>query len=715
MKRLRENTKKVGASQVEVYRPRPSNDVAVRGEKIREISYEQYNMINGAIQLIFSNTFKPEYYVSFDEEMRKEPHERLKAGEVTDWFDIADMSNGESNGDESSSERSALSVLNQDGILLTRDNVNNNIIRLTIRERSTDIIRSKAPGRSEEILDEKGNSLLAKQKLGKLEVQYDSRFLRVNPRNNLLYFNGAPSLAMEVEVSDQKSGKSFVCVGLPSFAIKLETDERGIQKYLIRHLGYYNLDVMMKNALEKTISLIGYFGKDMPTVEELRNTYVNADGDRSAQRMLIEKFLHKIGVTLPKDLKGMLDTAMSGGSYKFITEVPKEKTEPERVKIFTDMLVREAIEKQIKSKEVLFTEFLLNPELVAKVLENNGNLVQKCSESRKEGSNKFDWVIPLSDRQKKVLSTFVEACRVATKSGFDKGLLTLSQLLDNQESRSSQRLEKVVGALQRAEFLDGIKSELAAGKSVEAIVGSRLEKFREELLGCLPSSKTLRDQIAEKFACRLHDFVEAVASEDDQGLILQSFIADYFASMTPVLVTSFIEDSYALDDRQPVLKGKDVEIRKLIAKGMDVPPEAVELANLYYNESHKILRDIGYVEYSRMADKFADKSQQTKTTSFQERGYGAVDSQSNPYDKLEESEHATTKYKIEQDADGKLFVMVDGKKAEITPEQAEALQSLPSADVDGVTELPNSAKDVNKSANRKRERRKQKEEAVGDE
>lgn len=694
MKRLRENTKKVRAAQVEVYRPRPSSDVAVRAEYIRKISYEQYNMIKGAMQLIFSNTFKPDYYVSFDEESRKEPHERLKVGEGTDWADISD-------GDEFFHVASAL---NSDDILLTRYGVNNSIIEVTVK------------GRSTEISDEGGNSFLAKQKLGKLEVHYDSRFLRVNPRNNVLYFNGAPSLAMELEVSDKKSGKSFDCVGLPSFAIKLETDERGIQKHFIRHLGYYNLDVMMRNALEKTINLIGDFGKDMPTVKELTDTYVNAGGEeRSTQRMIIDKFLHKLGVTLPEDLKGMLDTAMSSGSYKFITEVPEGKTEPERVKIFTDILVREIIEKHIKSKEVLFTEFLLNPELVAKVLANNDNLVEKLSESRAKGSDRFDWVIPLSERQKKVLSTFVEACRVASKSGFDQGLLTLSKLLDNQESKFAQR---VADALQHAKSLDGIRCELARGRSVKEIVDSRLAVFGEGLSRYLPSSATLRDQIAGEFASYLYDFVEAIKSEEDEGLILQSFIGDYVASMNPVLVTSFIENSYALDNPQPVLKGKDVEIRNLIAEAMDVPPEAVELADLYYNNSHQVLCEIGLAEYQKTTDKFADKSQQTKTTSFQERGYGAVDAKSNPYDKLEESEHAKTEYKIEQDADGKLFVIVDGKRAEITSEQAKTLQSLPSADVDGVTELPNtelpnSAKDVNKSANRKR--RKQKEEAVGDE
>jgi len=688
MKRLRENTKKVGASKAQVYSPRPSNDVAVRAEDIRKIISDQYNMINGATQLIFSNAFKPEYYVPSDEDKGKEPHERLKVGKGTPWADMSDR-------DEF---RPVISALNNDDILLTRDSANSNIIKVTIKERSTEI------------------SELAKQELGKLEVHYDSRFLRVNSTENVLYFNGAPSLAMELEASDDNSGKSFDFVGIPSFAIKLEIDEDGREKHSIRHLGYYNLDVMMKNALERTKNLIGDFGKAMPTVKEMTDRYVNADGkesSRSVQKMFIEQFLNKLQVTLPKDLKAELDVAMSSGSYRFITEVPEGKTEPERVKIYTDMLVRESIEKQIKSREVLFTEFLLNPELVAKVLANNNDLVQKRLESRAKGSSKFDWVIPLSDRQKAVLSTFVEACNVASNSGFDKGLLTLSELPGNRESKFAQ---KVTDALQKANSLGSIRRELSEGKSVEEIVNSRLAEFKKGLSKCLPSSaESLRDQVAEKFASGLYDFVEAIESEDDQGLILQSFIGDYVVSTTPILVTSSIEGSYALDDRQSVLKDKDAEMGRLIAEAMDVPPEAVELAKSYYNESHEILRQIGYIEYSRTSDKFKDKDQQAETTSFQERGYGAVDSESNPYDKLEEAENATSKYKIEQDADGKLFTMVDGQKVEITAEAAAVLQSLPSADVDGVTELPNSAKDVNKSANRKRERRKQKEEAAGDE
>jgi hypothetical protein len=408
---------------------------------------------------------------------------------------------------------------------------------------------------------------------------------------------------------------------------------------------------------------------------------------------------------------------MNSGSRQYITEkTPEGKTE--RVKIFTDMRVRESIEKQVKSKEVLFTEFLLNPELVKKALENNDDLVGK----QKANSDKFDWVIPLSDRQRTVLSTFVEACRVAKESGFDEGLLTLSNLLtlskflDDQESEVAQKeAQAVVAALQGANSLGSIRSEISEGRSVKEIVDARLAEFKKELSQFLPSSKELYNRVVREFAIRLSDFVEAIASRCNEGLILQSFIGDYVASMNPVLVTSFIEDSYALDNCQSVLKGgKDVQIGSLIAKAMGVHPAAVKVANCYYNESHEILRKIGYTQYCKTSDKFADKSQQTQTTPFQERGYGAVDSKSNPYDKLEESENATD-YKIEQDADGKLFAMVKGQKVEITPEQAAVLRSLPSADVDGVTELPNSAKDkdLNKSANRKR--RKQREEAVGDE
>jgi hypothetical protein len=715
MKRLRKNTEIVGASQPEASSPRPSHDVAVREETIREIISNQYNMIRGAIQLIFSNTFKLEYYVPSDEDNRKELHERLrvKFDEKNNW---ADMSNKEE-------LAPVISVLNDDGILLTRDIKNNNIIRFTIEGKSTDIIELTNDGRSKEIEIKEGNSLpadqklgkLEKQRLGKLEFHCDSRFLRINPKKNVLYFNGAPSLALEVEFD--KSGKSFSFVRIPSFAIKLATDERGIEKYSICHLGYYNVDVMMKKGLEKTRSLIGDFGEDMPTVEEMRDRYVKAGGtefSRSVQRMLTEEFLNKLGVTLPEDLKSELEVAMNSGSYRVITEVPEGKTEPERVKIFTDMRVRESIEKQVKSKEVLFTEFLLNPELVKKVLENNDDLVKKQNESRAEGSGKFDWVLPLSDRQRTVLSTFVEACNVARESGFDKGLLTLSKLLDDQESGVAQEVaQEVVDALQDANSLRSIRSELSKKRSVKEIVDERWEKFKKGLSQFLPSSTRLYNQVAREFAIRLYDFVEAIKSEDDQGLILQSFIGDYVASMNPVLVTSFIENSYALDNCQSVLKGKDAEIGSLIAEAMDVHPAAVKVANFYYNESHEILRDIGYTQYCKTSDKFADKSQQTQTTPFQERGYGAVDSKSNPYDKLEESENATD-YKIEQNADGKLFAMVKGQKVEITPEQAAVLRSLPSADVDGVTELSNSAKDLNKSANRK-QRRKQREEAVGDE
>jgi hypothetical protein len=684
MKRLIENTEKVGASKAKVYHPRPSKDVAVREETIRNIISNQYNMIKGATRLIFSDTFKPEYYVPSDEDNQKELQDRLrvKFDKENNW---ADMSNKEE-------FAPVISDLNKDGILLTRDSANNNIIRLTIQEGST-----KIPG-------EGGKSLLAKAKLGKLEVQYDSRFLRVNPAKNVLYFNGTPGLALEVEFD--KSGKSFI--GIPSFAIRLETDERGIEKYSICHLGYYNVDVMMKKGLEKTIGLIGYFGEAMPTVKEMTDRYLSAGGkefSRSVQIMFIERFLNNLGVTLSKDLKGMLNTAMSSGSYKFIEEVPEGETEKKRVKIFTDMLVREAIEKHIKSKEVLFTEFLLNYELVAKALKNNDYLVQKLSESREEGSNKFDWVIPLDDRQKQVLSTFVEACRVAKESGFDNGLLTLSKL-DDKESSSAQEGEE-------ANSLARIRSELKEGRSVEEIVNSRFAEFQEGLSKCLPSAESLCNRVASKFKSRLYNFVQVIKSGYHEGLILPTFISHYVSSMNSVFVTSLLENSYALDNHEPVLKNKDVEIGRLIAEAMDVRSKAVKLANLYYNESYKILSDIGFIQYQKMIDKFADKSQQTQTIPFQERGYGAVDAKSNPYDKLEESENAKTEYKIEQDADGKQFVMVDGKKIEITPDQAVALQSLPSAEVDGVTELPNSAKDLNKSANRKR--RKQKEEAVGDE
>jgi len=715
MKRLIENTEKVGASKAEVYRPRPSKDVAVREETIREIISNQYNMIRGAIQLIFSNTFKPEYYVPSDEDNQKELQDRLrvKLDEGNNW---ADMSNKEE-------FAPVISNLQNDGILLTRDSANNNIIRFTIQGRDTDIIRLNTQEGSTEIPGKGGKSLLAKEQLGKLEVQYDSRFLRVNPKENVLYFNGTPSLVVELEVKKSEE-ELFSFLGIPSFAIKLETDERGVEKYSICHLGHYNVDVMMQKGLEKTIGLIGSFGEAMPTVKEMKERYLSAGGkefSRSVQRMFVEQFLNNLQVTLPGDLKAQLDVAMDAGSYTTIKEIPKGKTEPERVKIFTDMVVREAIEKQVKSREVLFTEFLLNYELVAKALENNDELVQKLLESRKKGSNKFDWVIPLDDRQKKVLSTFVEACRVAKESGFDKGLLTLSRL-DDKESSFAQKgadeeadegADEGADVRKQANSLARIRSELKEGRSVATIVDSRFEKFRNDLSACLPSAESLCNRVASEFKSRLSGFVQVIKSGYHDGLILPTFIAHYVASMNSVFVTSFLENSYALDNHKPVLKNKDLEIGRLIAEAMDVRPEAVKLANLYYTESHKILSDIGFIQYQRMIDKFADKSQQTQTIPFQERGYGAVDSKSNPYDKLEESEHATTEYKIEQDADGKLFVIVDGKRAEITPEQAARLQSLPSAEVDGVTELPNSAKDVNKSANRKR--RKQKEEAVGDE
>jgi len=526
-------------------------------------------------------------------------------------------------------------------------------------------------------------------------LKYDKERFYVKPhyteneygKKAYFYINGTPpNMLFSMEDLKDSQGNPISLRVLPKFNIQVNNNTMTVY-----YNTFYNWDALVDAVHQNAINQLREESEDyeryVPDLETIRSVYDEVSwgsmSSGSAAAKLAESFMGSSGIPRPTDVRAKFNLIKKPRalSQKIISDI---QNDPDAFavegKVYVDRFVKGMIVDVFRGRREWFSRYFLDSEKVNAALERY----------RKNVSEKGDdkWFMPL-EKNGLIFEAYVKACSEAT---LDDALTVFQETsgITISSEASSGNLEKLA-------------QEIEQNTSLEAIAKQRLSNFRDALSKSINSVK-LVDEVyryaQEVFPQYVRDFSTIRKnSEAEEGDIPFGYISAFYIELTEPI---WREDFYGrFDSESSKLPVKD--INNAVATLMDVDPRVIEASNVYYDNAIRVSEEAGLEIYQRWQGKNQEQEQSSvKTTSYVDKGYGAVDENSDPMKALEEKENQENMvggYKLVTEANGEKHLLVGGKRVKATEELLQTLENdaMPPAELPGllettVTEVPEKTK-----------------------